>query len=175
MSNEIALQEYDKACKALEQAVYVDEAKAIRDEALSRAAYARQAKNRKLEEWAWRIRIRAEQRIGEMMENGKDDRAPVGRPKKLVPGGTNFPKPTLVASGIDQKLADRCRKLYKFSKTDDWGEFLTSGAKQNERHAEILAQSKARPKRPKPSKPTREYQCPHCGKPVYLKDGRLEK
>lgn len=170
MPSEIVLVEYDKACRALERAVYVDEAKAIRDEALSLQAYAKQAKNKKLEANAWRVRIRAERRIGEMMENGKADRAGVGQRKGSE---KTLSKPTLPEIGIDKSLANRARRLAELDK-GVFDKFVVDGAAQTQRHAEVVVVTNSKPKRNKP-KPAREYECPHCGKPVYLKAGRLEK
>jgi hypothetical protein len=56
------------------------------------------------------IRLRAERRVGEMMEQGKDDRAGVGR--RWDNGVSETPlKPTLDEAGINKNLAKRARIL----------------------------------------------------------------
>jgi hypothetical protein len=62
---------YDAARRALAQAKAVDEAKDIRDQAEAMRAYARQAKNRGLEIDAAEIRMRAERRLGELLNSAK--------------------------------------------------------------------------------------------------------
>jgi hypothetical protein len=53
---------------------------------------------------------RAEDRLGDMMENGKADRAQRGKPKGSQAG--LFSPPSLKDLGIDSKLADRARKVH---------------------------------------------------------------
>ena len=103
---------YDAACRALAEAKAVDEAKKIRDVSEAMRAYARQAKNKQLEIDAAEIRIRAERRVGELMQAQRET---VG----LADGGdamrarvTDGPevRPSLAEAGIDKHLADRARK-----------------------------------------------------------------
>lgn len=106
-----SLARYDAACKALADARSVDEVKDVRDKSEAMRAYARQAKNKQLEIDAAEIRIRAERRIGELMEaqreagqmhRGGGDHRVAEKPGAPI---------TLSEAGIDKNLADRARKL----------------------------------------------------------------
>jgi phage N-6-adenine-methyltransferase len=107
---------YEAACRALYEAKSVDEVKDMRDKASALKAYARQAKNRQLEIDAAEIRMRAERRIGELMEY---QRKTVGMNRgangSVVSGSERDPvkddRPTLADAGIDKHLADRARKM----------------------------------------------------------------
>jgi hypothetical protein len=71
-SNSFSLIIYDAACRALAEAVAVDEVKAIRDEAAQIAAAARVANNHQAEADAVAIRMRATRRLGQLMQAQKE-------------------------------------------------------------------------------------------------------
>lgn len=102
---------YDAARKALAAARSTDEARKIRDGAEALRAYARMSKDRQMEVDASEIRIRAERRVGELME---DQRRSVGlsdggRPKKTGASAAPVSTPTLAEAGIDKHLAKAAR------------------------------------------------------------------
>jgi phage N-6-adenine-methyltransferase len=117
------LVKYNAARKALAEAHRVDEARQIRDEAAQWKAYALQAKDRQLIAFATGIRLRAERRVGQLMQAQRET---VGLCKGGGTGANQYraaglgknpaAKLTLAEAGIDKNLAHRARKL---SKLDD--------------------------------------------------------
>jgi phage N-6-adenine-methyltransferase len=104
------LVKYEAACRALAEAKSSDEVRDIRDTAEAMRAYARIARNRRLEIDAAEIRIRAERRVGELMRLQRQTVGLAkGRRTDLGPSPTQVP--TLIEAGIDKHLADRARKL----------------------------------------------------------------
>jgi N6-adenosine-specific RNA methylase IME4 len=109
---------YDAACRALAEAKSVDEVKDVRDRSMAMRLYARQAKNRQLEADAFEIRLRAEERVGEMMEVQRETVgvASAGNPNWVSQKPDSVP--TLAEAGIDKNLANRARKLHALSKEE---------------------------------------------------------
>lgn len=113
---------YDAACRAVAEVKSIDEAKDLRDKAEGMRAYAHQANNRQLEIDAAEIRMRAERRLGELIQAQKET---VGLAKGGEHGGRTRidgsrvdpanPRPTLAEVGIDKHLADRARKMAAIS------------------------------------------------------------
>jgi hypothetical protein len=68
---EAALTIYDAACRAIAEALSVDEVKQILDASVAMRAYAKQAKNRDLEADAVALRMRATRRLAERIEAQK--------------------------------------------------------------------------------------------------------
>lgn len=104
---------YDAACRAVAAATTVDEVREITAHADAVRAYAKQAKNRQMEVQAAEIRIRAERRLGELMNAQADT---VGLSKGAAEAGTArgttrvAEKPaSLGEAGIDKNLAHRAR------------------------------------------------------------------
>lgn len=109
-----SLVRYDAACRAIAEAVAVDELKDIRDGAKAMAAAARIANNKQAEADMMAIRFRAERRLGELMAAQRETAgfAAGGQPYQST-GLQNNPveRPaTLAEAGIDKNLADRARK-----------------------------------------------------------------
>jgi phage N-6-adenine-methyltransferase len=118
------LVKYDAACRALAEARSVDEVKDIRDQAMAMRLYAKQAKNRQLEADAFEIRLRAEARVGDMMEA-----------QNMRPGNPQWvsEKPIVLAeAGIDKNLAHRARKLNALPK-DEFERVISEGREAIER------------------------------------------
>ena len=116
---------YDICCRALAEAVAVDDVKDIHDQAAAMAEYARRAKNHKAEADAVAIRMRAARRLGQLMQAQKES---VGLAtggehggRRRIDGSRADPsilRPTLAMQGIDKHLAHHARTLGALSDSD---------------------------------------------------------
>jgi DNA-binding helix-hairpin-helix protein with protein kinase domain len=131
--NTTALIHYDAACKALAEAVAVDEVQDIRAKADAVRAYAKQAKNRQMEVDAAEIRIRAERRLGELMaaQGETIGKATGAREPGTARGTTRVEsKPaSLAEAGIDKNLAHRAR-TYAAVPEDQFEQLLSKKRRQ---------------------------------------------
>lgn len=103
-----SLVRYDAACRAVAECKAVDEVKDWRDKAAALQAYARQAKNKQLEVDAAEIRIRAERRLGQMLEQSAESG------ERQTRGGDAQAKsslPTLADMGISKDLSARAQQI----------------------------------------------------------------
>ena len=143
------LTKYDAARFALSVAVKVDEVKDIRDKAEAMAAYARQAKDTELVQWATEIKVRAERRAGQMLAEMEL------KPGKKPIGNTMVPiAQSLSDIGISKNESSRWQKLAAV--TDTQFEQAVSAAKEvagEVTTAAMLRVAKANDPAPAPSKP----------------------
>jgi len=128
---------YEQARAALAECRSVDEIKDIRDKAEAMAAYARQAKDTELIQWATEIKVRAERKAGEMLVQAKQDgkmadsstggrRGMASRWDKALTDGSAY-KPTLADIGISEHQSSRWQQLA--SMTEDHFEAAVATAK----------------------------------------------
>lgn len=115
---------YEQARHALAECQRVDEVKDIRDKAEAMAAYARQAKDTEMIQWATEIKVRAERRAGEMLRDSAErgERHHHGR----VSPSDDKPT-TLVDLGISANQSSRWQSLASMS--DDHFETAVATAK----------------------------------------------
>jgi len=109
---------------ALQEAASIDEVKDIRDKAQAMAAYAKQAKDPELIQWATEIKVRAERRAGQMLS--EIELSEGGRPtENQSHDATGF---TLKQLGINKHQSSRWQKLAGV--TDEKFEQAVSAAKE---------------------------------------------
>jgi hypothetical protein len=168
---------YDAAKAALAKAVEVDEVKNIHGKAAAMKAAARVANDKELEANAHEIRMRAERRLGEMMEKGKADRQPHGGQ-----GGKVSQKPSLAQAGIDKNLAHRSRTAAKPS-DQEFEQKVEADKEQITAPKPITVSEKPKPKKPKATPapvpaakravPAKAKQQPNPDAPVFAMFKRL--
>lgn len=105
-----ALIRYEAARVALAEAHRVDEVKDIRDKAEAMAAYARQAKDSELIQYATEIKVRAERRCGEMLTTTEKNRGAAGVGPIEV-ARYDRDTPTLAQMGISKDESSRYQQL----------------------------------------------------------------
>ncbi len=108
-----SLVKYEAACRALADAVSVDEVMQIRDAAEMHAAAARIANNRQLEMQAVELRMRGTRKLGEIIGKQKeiDGLNKGGRPSKTPSQAEGVSAPKLQELGISHKLSHQAQKL----------------------------------------------------------------
>jgi hypothetical protein len=108
------LAKYEAACRALTEAVSVDEVMQIRDAAEMHAAAARIAGNRQLEMQAVELRMRGTRKLGEIITKQKESEGlnRGGRPASKTPSQTEgVSVPKLEELGITHRLSHQAQKL----------------------------------------------------------------
>jgi hypothetical protein len=106
---------YEAARTALAEAHRVDEVKDIRDKAEAMAAYARQAKDSELIQYATEIKVRAERRCGELLKGNLATSSSRGKRGADVRYGTSndatsYPQ-TLAEMGLTRDESSRYQRL----------------------------------------------------------------
>ncbi len=138
------LARYEQARYALAECQRVDEVKDIRDKAEAMAAYARQAKDTELVQWATEIKVRAERKAGELLAQSFEsgDRARSGGAMKK-----ESPPATLSEIGISKDQSSRWQSLAGMS--DEHFETSVATAKETAGQvttAFMLREAKGAPK-----------------------------
>lgn len=105
-----ALIRYEAARTALAEAHRVDEVKDIRDKAEAMAAYARQAKDSELIQYATEIKVRAERRCGELLQTVEKNRGAA-----TPSDDTRASPPTLRDMGLTYDESSRYQSLASMS------------------------------------------------------------
>jgi alkylated DNA repair dioxygenase AlkB len=106
----IQLAKYDAARRALQAAHGIDEVLEIKNKAEALRAYARQAKDIRMQNWCAEIRLRAERKVGEMLAEMEKNKGAQGVGKKVSHPKGGAP-PTLKELGLGEKQSVRWQKL----------------------------------------------------------------
>lgn len=104
-----SLTKYEAARSALAEAHRVDEVKDIRDKAEAMAAYARQAKDNELIQYATEIKVRAERRCGELLSRTEKQHG--GHAMKARSNDATEVPPTLAQMGLTKDESSRYQQL----------------------------------------------------------------
>jgi hypothetical protein len=109
---------YEAMVTAIDQCHRVDEVKDIRDKSLALEVYARQAHNVEAEQKAIEIRIRAERKVGQLLQEMQ--RGNAGRPRNSVQAEPNLSEYQKAKhdAGISATQAKRWQKLAEMPHVD---------------------------------------------------------
>ena len=159
----VRLVTYEAARVALKQAVEIDDVKDIRDKAQAMAAYALQIKNDDMYQWVKDIKLRAERRMGELLEEvGPNKGAATPKTDKISNAVTDSDrvKPTLAEIGISKKQSTDFKAIAsipekEFEQAVTTGKETTASlVRRSPKKAKALAEAKEKkPKKPKAAKP----------------------
>ena len=138
------LMKYEAACYAIQIAWQVDEVKDIRDKALAMQAYARQAKNTKMIEQATEIRLRAERRVGELLNETERNKG-AATPKSNGVVTDDTVAPTLAEVGLSRQQSSDFQALAAVSREEFEKELRTGKATTRS----LLGKSPKRANKPK--------------------------
>ena len=123
--SDTALVHFTQARQALQKAKTIDEVRAVRDTAERLRLYLKQSKESlEMQNDAAEIGLRAERRAGEMLKEGKDDRAKPGEFNKSNGYGKvdadtpSVSKPTLSEIGISHKQSSRWQAIASIPETE---------------------------------------------------------
>jgi hypothetical protein len=107
------LVKYEAARAALAAAHRIDEVKDIRDRAQALAAYARQARDTEMIEWATEIKVRAERRCGQMLKEtaARGERATKKGNVNQYSRVSHDGRPSLSDLGLNFNQSSRYQKL----------------------------------------------------------------
>lgn len=143
---------YEQARNALAACRSVDEVKDIRDKAEAMAAYARQAKDTELIQWATEIKVRAERQCGAMLM--AIERAPGNRTDRTSYEPVTKYQQALSDSGLNHMAANRFQQLASMS--EDHFEAAVATAKDTAGQVTtafmLREAAKAKPAQPTPKK-----------------------
>jgi hypothetical protein len=112
------LVKYEAARTALAECQRIDEVKDIRDKAEAMAAYARQAKDTELIQYATEIKVRAERKAGELLRDAaaRGERFPAGGPRaKQAESQADTRPATLAEIGVSNTQSSRWQSLASMS------------------------------------------------------------
>lgn len=104
---------YDAMCQAIAECERVDEVKDIRDKAMAIEAYAKQAMNTEAERQACNIRLRAERKVGKMLQETERDPGNGGHNRGSGQGDPSVTEyqQAKEGAGISDTQAKRWQKL----------------------------------------------------------------
>ena len=162
----VRLVTYEAARVALKQAVEIDDVKDIRDKAQAMAAYALQIKNDDMYQWVKDIKLRAERRMGELLEEvGPNKGAATPRTVEIDNAVTDSDrvKPTLAEIGISKKQSTDFKAIAsipekEFEEAVSTGKETTASlVRKSPKKAKALKEAKEKkpklPKKPSAAKP----------------------
>jgi hypothetical protein len=101
---------YEAAKRAVAEAHRVDEVKVIRDKAQALAVYAKQAKDSDMIAWATEIKVRAERKAGQLLDDTKKNKQRQSGHGDQKSGSQNA-TPKLADLGVNKSQSSRWQKL----------------------------------------------------------------